>query len=64
MKRILLLAAALAVALAGCGDKTPPATQKSETKAARKSADLTAGRTLAEAQCKTCHGVDGKGAAP
>lgn len=61
--RILLTAAALAVALAGCGDKAPPAPQ-AETKPAKRATDVAAGRTLAEAQCKACHGVDGKGAAP
>lgn len=63
MKRILLLAAAVAVALAGCGERAQPE-QKSETKMTKKAADAGAGRALAEAQCKTCHGVDGKGAAP
>ena len=64
MKRILFLAAtALAVALAGCGEKAPPA-QKPEPKVAKAAADAGAGRALAEAQCKTCHGVDGKGTAP
>lgn len=64
MKRILLLAAAIAVALAGCGEKastTAPA--KTEAKAAKKG-DAAAGRALAEAHCKGCHGLDGKGVAP
>jgi cytochrome c553 len=63
MKRFLLLAAACALALAGCGEK--PATEKKvEAKAERKAADPQAGRALAETQCKSCHGLDGKGVAP
>jgi len=67
MKRALLFAAAIAVALAGCGDKSSPAPQKAEQKApaaAPQKGDPAAGRTLAEAQCKECHGLVGKGAAP
>ena len=64
MKRTLLLAAAFALALGGCGDKAPPATKSSEAVPAKKAADAAAGRTLAETQCKDCHGVDGKGVSP
>jgi cytochrome c553 len=63
MKRILLLATATAFALAGCGEKAPPA-KATEAAPAQKAADAAAGRTLAEAQCKDCHGLDGKGVAP
>ena len=63
MKRILLLAAAFALALGGCGEKAPPAT-KSEAAPAKKVADAAAGRALVEKHCKDCHGVDGKGVAP
>ena len=67
MKRALLLVAAAAVALAGCGEKPRPAEQKVEAKAGAKgarTADAAAGRALAEAQCKGCHGMDGKAVAP
>ena len=63
MKRILLLAAILALALGGCGEKAPSAT-KSEAPPAKKAVDAAAGRALAESQCKDCHGVDGKGVSP
>jgi cytochrome c553 len=53
----LLLAIALSVALLGCSEDNT----KSGKQAA---ADLVAGQTLAERECKGCHGLDGKGAAP
>ena len=59
MKR-LTLGILLSAALLGCGDKgQPPA--KAEKQAA---ADLAAGKAFAERECKGCHGLDGKGAAP
>ena len=53
----LLLGIALSVALFGCSDDKT----KSETQAA---ADVAAGKVIAERECKGCHGLDGKGAAP
>ena len=54
-----LLALAIVLALLGC----------SERDAARKplaapSGDAGAGKLFAERECKGCHGLDGKGAAP
>ncbi len=57
MKRFLP-AVVLSLALIGCSDK------QSGQKAAEGPADIAAGRTLADQQCKSCHGMDGKGAAP
>jgi len=44
---------AISLALTGCSDRDKPA-----------AADVNAGKTLAEQQCKGCHGLDGRGAAP
>ena len=58
--RRLTLGIALSVALLGCADKDqPPA--KAEKKAG---ADVAAGKAFAERECKGCHGLDGRGAAP
>lgn len=57
MKR-LALGIALAAALAACTDKEPPAGQKAAA------ADVAAGKTLAERECKGCHGADGRSIAP
>jgi len=60
MKR-LLLAMALAAALVACSDRDgPPSAAGPESGPA----DLAAGKALAERECKGCHGLDGKGAAP
>jgi cytochrome c553 len=63
MRTIALLAVTLSIALAGCTEKAPAPTKVEEAKP-RPVADLQAGRAIAEAECKGCHGVDGKGAAP
>ena len=65
----LLLAVALAAALAGCSDR-----QAAEKKAAAAGAaapslepghgDKAAGAKIAEADCKACHGMDGRSVAP
>ena len=61
MKR-LTLGIVLTAALLGCPDKNqgpagvPPGKQAA--------ADVAAGRAFAERECKGCHGLDGKGAAP
>jgi cytochrome c553 len=51
MKR-LLAGFAMSMALIGCADQTA------------KKGDIAAGRAFAERECKGCHGLDGKGAAP
>jgi cytochrome c553 len=52
-----LLGVGLLVALCGCTDK-PATTSKPLT------GDVTAGKAIADKECKTCHGLDGKGVAP
>lgn len=60
MKR-LLQAVILSVALVGCADRDgAPSTAAPPVQPA----DLDAGKALAERDCKGCHGLDGKGAAP
>lgn len=61
MKR-LLLGIGLSLALIGCSDKDP---SPSRTTAAKQPAgDAAAGKAFAERECKSCHGIDGKSAAP
>lgn len=59
--RLVLLAAALALALGACSEK-PPEGAKQAAKAP--AGDVAAGRKIAQADCKSCHGLDGKGTAP
>ena len=54
--KYFLLAAFLSVALIGCSNESTPQKQMA--------ADIAAGRTVADKECKACHGLDGKGAAP
>jgi cytochrome c553 len=55
-----LLGVALSLALVGCSDN-----DASKSAAASQNAgDVAAGKTVAEQQCKGCHGLDGKGLAP
>jgi len=49
---VLALGITASVALVGCSDQK------------RASGDVSAGKTIAEQQCKGCHGLDGKGTAP
>jgi len=51
-----LLALLLSVTLVGCSDDGSPAKQSA--------ADISAGKKVAEKECKGCHGLDGKGVAP
>jgi len=51
-----LLAIFLSVILTGCSDDVTPQKQSA--------ADISAGQKVAERECKGCHGLDGKGAAP
>ena len=61
MKRFTL-GIVLSAALLGCSDKDQlPAQPTPEKQAA---ADVAAGKAFAERECKACHGLDGKGAAP
>ena len=53
--RHLLLAMFLSVALIGCSDEGTPAKQSA--------ADISAGKIVADKECKGCHGLDGKGTA-
>lgn len=59
----LLVSLACAVALAGCGEQqsAKPAAVKAPAPVA---GDLKAGQKLAEAECKSCHGLDGGSVAP
>ena len=66
MRNSLLYAAIAAFAIAGCSEKAP-APGKAESKSAAlpsPASDIAAGRKIAEAECKACHGLDGKGVAP
>jgi cytochrome c553 len=54
MKHILL-AMLLSVLLIGCSDQSTPQKQTA--------ADISAGKNVAEKECKGCHGLDGKGVA-
>ncbi len=58
----LLFVIAVSVALIGCSGKES-STAKS-TPGIPAAADVNAGKILAERECKGCHGLDGKGAAP
>lgn len=54
--RYLLLAMLLSVALIGCSQENTADKQAA--------ADIRVGRDVAEKECKACHGLDGRGAAP
>lgn len=63
----LILAVAVAAALAACSEK--PAEKKSDGANAAAvlepgKGDVEGGRKIAEADCKACHGMDGKSVAP
>ena len=60
--KTLLSGFVLSLALIGCADRNEPA---GATTAERlPAADPAAGKIIAERDCRTCHGLDGKGAAP
>jgi cytochrome c553 len=52
----------LSAALVGCTDKDQSTAKPGPEKQA--AADISAGKVIAERDCKACHGLDGKGAAP
>lgn len=58
----LKLGIVLSLALAGCMEQDRPPTKAGADKPA--SVDVAAGKAFAERECKACHGLDGKGAAP
>jgi cytochrome c553 len=60
MKR-LILGIALSALLAACTEQQKPAAGAA---AAKSPGDAKAGKIVAERDCKTCHGLDGKGVAP
>jgi len=60
MKR-LVLGIALSALLAACTEQEKPAAGAAIAKSL---GDAKAGKTVAERDCKTCHGLDGKGVAP
>jgi cytochrome c553 len=58
----LLLGAALVLLLVGCGERRE--TAPTSAPQASPAGDVNAGKALAERSCKSCHGLDGKGAGP
>jgi cytochrome c553 len=58
----LLIGIVLSAALVGCTDKDQSTAKPAMDKQAV--ADISAGKAIAERDCKACHGLDGKGAAP
>ena len=61
MKKALILAIVLPALLAGCGEQEKTAVKPA---AAKPLGDASAGKAIAERDCKTCHGMDGRGVAP
>ena len=61
MKR-LMLSMVLALMFSGCTEKDP--SDKSAGGAKLPAADVAAGKAFAERECKACHDLSGKGAAP
>lgn len=57
-----VLGIALSVALIGCTNKEESTAKTATEKQA--TADVRAGKAFAERECKGCHGLDGRGAAP
>lgn len=60
----LLVSLACAMALAGCGEREPPAKPAAAKSAAQAAGDVRAGKVFAETECKGCHGLDGGSVAP
>jgi len=65
--KTILLGVVLSLALLGCGKEPEQAAKSVPEKppaAAAPAGDVAAGKALAEKTCKSCHGLDGKGAGP
>lgn len=60
--RLFLLGIALTLTLVGCSKKDD--TAAANTSPTQIAGDIRAGLTIAERDCKTCHGMDGVGTAP
>ncbi len=58
--RRMVLGLALAMALAGCGQNKEPAVLAAK----QAGGDAAAGKAVAQRDCRSCHGMDGKGTAP
>jgi len=61
-KRHILFGIIMSVALIGCSDNEQSGSKNAASKPS--AADIAAGKAIAERECKGCHGLDGKGAAP
>lgn len=57
----LILSIALTVLLTGCSEREQPGAKPA---VAKPSGDAKAGKAVAERDCRTCHGLDGRGVAP
>jgi cytochrome c553 len=62
--RRLTLGIVLSVALLGCGEQAPPPAKPRPEAGKPGAGDPSAGKAFAERECKGCHGLDGRGAAP
>ena len=60
--KYLTLSIILSLALTGCTDKDVAPAKTAAEKAS--TADISAGKTIADRDCKACHGLNGGGAAP
>jgi len=60
MHRAVLAIFVLAIGLTGCSQNDSGSNQQGKPPVA----DLIAGKTIAERQCKGCHGIDGRGTGP
>jgi cytochrome c553 len=58
----MILVAAVSLALIGCAKKDE--SSRGPTPETPAAADVAAGKVLAERECRGCHGLDGRGAAP
>jgi cytochrome c553 len=58
----LILGIMLSMAMIGCTDKKDTTASTAPEK--RSAADISAGKAVAERDCKGCHGLDGRGIAP
>jgi cytochrome c553 len=61
MKKALILGIVVSALLAGCGEREKTAARPATAKPL---GDAAAGKAIAERDCRTCHGLDGRGVAP